>query len=324
MPPFRLATAELPERDRVAIWREEFARTIFKLDWEPVPDGPFFQTATLRRLPGLSMIAADGTGFRNSRTQRHIADDVNDTVVHIHLGGGVRFSQLGREEWLHAGQATLISGEDSAEAFFPGPFRALCMAVPRKSLLERLPDGKNAFMRLISRENEALRLLTGYLSLLDSADIQMGPDSGLGPAFVNHIHDLCVLALGPGRDATEQAQAGLKASRLHAVKRDILAHLGESDLSASAIAARNGITPRYLRRLFEPEGITFSEFLLSVRLKRAKRLLAYPRFGGRTIASIAYDAGFADLSYFNRAFRKRFGMTPSDARAAAKRERGEK
>jgi len=34
---------------------------------------------------------------------------------------------------------------------------------------------------------------------------------------------------------------------------------------------------------------------------------------------VAFDAGFGDLSYFNRVFRRRFGATPSDVRAAARR-----
>lgn len=38
------------------------------------------------------------------------------------------------------------------------------------------------------------------------------------------------------------------------------------------------------------------------------------------IAQIAHENGFGDISYFNRAFRRQFGSTPSDFREAAKRE----
>jgi AraC-like DNA-binding protein len=51
-------------------------------------------------------------------------------------------------------------------------------------------------------------------------------------------------------------------------------------------------------------------------------VIADPGAGERSIASIAYHAGFGDLSYFNRVFRKRYGMTPSDARAAARQREG--
>jgi AraC-like DNA-binding protein len=123
------------------------------------------------------------------------------------------------------------------------------------------------------------------------------------------------------KNGSNGAPRGLKAARLHAIKRDVLANLSESGLSLAAVAARHNISPRYVGRLFEQEGITFSEFLLSARLESAHLMLTGVQFNGRTIASIACSAGFGDLSYFNRAFRRRFQTTPSDVRAAARRQR---
>jgi len=50
------------------------------------------------------------------------------------------------------------------------------------------------------------------------------------------------------------------------------------------------------------------------RLSRAHRMLTEPRLAQNPVGSIAYDAGFGDLSYFNRSFKRRFGMTPRDVR----------
>ena len=75
------------------------------------------------------------------------------------------------------------------------------------------------------------------------------------------------------------------------------------------------ITPRYVQRLFEEAGATLTEYVLGQRLARAHRLLTDPRRTERTLTAIAFEVGFSDLSYFNRAFRRRFGATPSDARA---------
>jgi AraC-like DNA-binding protein len=49
-----------------------------------------------------------------------------------------------------------------------------------------------------------------------------------------------------------------------------------------------------------------------LRLRKAAELLA--REAERRISDIAFDCGFNDLSYFNRCFRRRFGLTPSAAR----------
>ena len=49
-------------------------------------------------------------------------------------------------------------------------------------------------------------------------------------------------------------------------------------------------------------------------------MLRDPRYAAWTISAVAYSVGFGDLSYFNRTFRRRFGATPSDIRAAAEDE----
>ena len=86
-------------------------------------------------------------------------------------------------------------------------------------------------------------------------------------------------------------------------------------MSVATVAARRGVTQRYVHKLFEAEVAAFSEFVLVRRLEFARRLLADRRLLSRSITSIAFDAGFSDLSHFNRAFRRRFNATPTEARA---------
>jgi len=114
------------------------------------------------------------------------------------------------------------------------------------------------------------------------------------------------------------------AIRLQAIKADIVDHASSRDLTMAALAARHRVTPRYIRKLFEAEGQTFSKFLLDERLARARLLLADPRSSGETIRAIAYACGFGDVSYFNRVFRRRHGATPSEVRAAAVRGGGDR
>jgi AraC-like DNA-binding protein len=319
----RISTDDLPEKDRLAIWTEEFGKTILKVEFKPAGDAPFFQSASFRNLPGLSMSTGEGSGFHVWRRREHIADGADIFFLQIALEGRGQSRQLGREIDVGSGEAFMLSPHEVTESLVPGERnRIIGIAVPRQALLDRLPNPEASFMRLIPAGNEAVRLLTGYLSLLDSPGLEMPADGTLTSAFVTHVHDLFALALGPTRDTWDQAKGGLQAARLHAIKQDILAHLGRPDLSVNAVATRQGISPRYIQKLFDLEGTTFTEFVLSERLSRARRMLADPRFAGRTIASIAYDAGFADLSNFNRGFRQRYGMTPSDVRAAGTRNGG--
>ena len=107
----------------------------------------------------------------------------------------------------------------------------------------------------------------------------------------------------------------MRAARLTLIKADIDRNLTDSSLTAAALAARHGITVRYLHKLFEDEAMTVSHYVLDGRLALARQLLSNPRLAGRTISSIAGDAGFGDLSYFNRTFRRRYSVTPSDVRS---------
>jgi AraC-like DNA-binding protein len=51
----------------------------------------------------------------------------------------------------------------------------------------------------------------------------------------------------------------------------------------------------------------------------AYQRLTDPLRAGVKISTIALDAGLSDLSYFNRRFRRRYGVAPSELRAALRR-----
>ena len=67
---------------------------------------------------------------------------------------------------------------------------------------------------------------------------------------------------------------------------------------------------KYLGRLFKNEtGTTFHQYNLALRLQKAEKLL---KTTSDKVIDIALDCGFNNISYFNRAFKKQFGMTPSE------------
>jgi len=73
------------------------------------------------------------------------------------------------------------------------------------------------------------------------------------------------------------------------------------------LARRLGVSPRYVQMVFAGMATTASGYIRERRLEHAAQLLA----GGRhAITDVAYQVGFADLSYFYRSFRKRYGISP--------------
>jgi transcriptional regulator GlxA family with amidase domain len=115
---------------------------------------------------------------------------------------------------------------------------------------------------------------------------------------------------------------GVRAARLRAIKAAVAVGLGSPAFTVGEVARSQGITARHLHRLFEPEGVSFSEFLLAQRLARAHGMLTDSRLAARTINAIASASGFVDRSHFNRVFRRRYGASPSDVRTGEAIHRG--
>ncbi|WP_207031426.1 GlxA family transcriptional regulator [Salinicola sp. DM10] len=86
----------------------------------------------------------------------------------------------------------------------------------------------------------------------------------------------------------------------------------EQPLAIAALAARIGLSPRQLQRLFDAElGQRPRDYYLNLRLDRARHLLEETE---RDILSIALACGFGSASSFARAYRQRYGHPPRAAR----------
>lgn len=89
----------------------------------------------------------------------------------------------------------------------------------------------------------------------------------------------------------------------------------DPECTPAAVAAAIGVSLRALQRRFQADGSSLSECLIAARLDYARqRLLGQEAIAGERISTIAFDAGFNDLSYFNRQFRARFQASPGEYR----------
>lgn len=88
------------------------------------------------------------------------------------------------------------------------------------------------------------------------------------------------------------------------------------DISLNTVADFVYLNRDYLSRQFKKEvGTNFSEYLMNMRMKRAKRLLETTNM---RISDIALSVGITNMSYFSTVFHKSFGCTPNDIRKQQK------
>lgn len=101
------------------------------------------------------------------------------------------------------------------------------------------------------------------------------------------------------------------------VKAYVESNLSRSDLDIEEMAQRMGCSRRYVFRAFEADNMTPSEYIWGLRLERAYERLTAPAFKSSSISEVAFSCGFSSSAHFSRAFRKRYDMSPRDARQRA-------
>ena len=305
----RFVSPNEPDQQWIAWYCEEHTRRLYNLRIEPKADVPFRFESTIRALPDVA-----------------IAQTLRSPMRTFHSGGGDEMSLLvpmtgpvsvrteGTEYELSAGMGHLGWHAARGGVDAPSGVQLLSFRLRRRWLLPLIRNNSDSQGFLVSHDAQAMSLLRAYVRALDFQEAITAPE--VGHLVALHIHDLVAQAFGPRRDAQELIELrGGRAARLAAVKADIIANIAGRDVSIDKVAARQRISPRYIGSLFAAAGTTFTDFVLEQRLAHAYRRLTDPRFAGQAISTIAYNSGFGDLSYFNHAFRRRYGTRPSDVRA---------
>jgi AraC-like DNA-binding protein len=306
------STDAIAPHHRLAVWRETVFQTEFNVDIEPMSETPFRAQATVRSLPGLRVLSGRSTPASYKRiTKRVVRDEVVLTYgneAHV----SARFN--GREATIEPGDAFLLPCGDCADIHAPHDGQFMSVRMPRAALASNVINLHDTYCHRIPHDSPVLSLLKGYLALLGGEATALA-DPSLQHSAVTHVYDLLAKMLGATRDAAAVADArGVRAARLKMIKDDITRHLTDARLSVHTVAARHQVSPRYVQRLFDDSGSTFTEYVMTQRLDRAHRLLSDPKLRDHTLTAIAFAAGFNDLSHFQRRFRRRYGATPSDVR----------
>jgi AraC-like DNA-binding protein len=316
MKKLRISTEAFHENGGVEAFRETFGREILGIEMDPLEGHPLDINLTLRALPGFAMASGTLSPMRNRHTAALLDND--DVVLVVMESGMGEVNQYGRVATVNEGEAVLTA--NGAEATFTGltPTRVINFRLSRNLLTPHVADLDALVARPIPKDNRVLKLLVGYATLLDNqAELATAE---LRHMVATHMHGLATLLLGGGGDLGLSEQ-GLRAARLRAIKDDIHGRIGHHGLTLADVARSQQISESYIRQLLAENGTTFTDFVLDGRLTRAHRRLIDPLYADRSISAIAYEAGFGDLSYFNRTFRRRYRATPSDIRRAMQRSK---
>lgn len=109
---------------------------------------------------------------------------------------------------------------------------------------------------------------------------------------------------------TEEMAAEIFRKLQQAMQQEKL--FADSTLSLPKLAKKLGVSTHHLSQLInERFEQNFFNYLSSVRIEEAKKLLRAPSSGNLALSEIAYTVGFNSLSAFSATFKKQSGMSPS-------------
>ncbi|MBJ7408842.1 MAG: helix-turn-helix transcriptional regulator [Phenylobacterium sp.] len=316
-----VAQLELSTDDLPAYRPDEFAREFFgklgqRMELEPARDAPIRIQVTALPL-STGVVAGSGaiSAMTSHRTNAMRSDGNSDLLICFPAQRMLVREQGGAEHLAVPGQAILGSLDRPVSFVSPeARNQFVTLQVSRKALSPYAASLDDHAVGVSAPGDPRYRLLRDYAASL-------GPDTLALPRLrdlaARHLLELTALAVGATADSRDAAlHGGLRAARLAQATSAIMAHLEQPGLCAAFVAKRIGVSERYLRKLFETEPETFAEFVTARRLERAMAMLSDPARRHRQILDIAFSLGFGDVRTFNRAFRARFGRTPSDVRAA--------
>ncbi len=305
------STALLPPEQRIPAWRESIS-ALFDISISPLASEEGFNTSVNSHLINNQLIlsACQTRAQRFERSPLKVARDGLDYyMIQTHLSGSQVIDTGHRQVECRTGDLMIIDLAEQHDATTTD-FSQLTIVIPRHLLARHLlqPD---------SQEGRVLRGNTGLTML---AVNHLKTLYGMMSAFsdeeaVQVIEPTLLLLASALNGSTEQVENGgssVAVSLLARAKVEIEQNL-RRQLSAEKLCATLGLSRSTLYRLFEPLG-GVRAYIQERRLRRSVDALLQDKSGTRRICDIAYAWGFASEAHYSRAFRQRFGMTPSDAR----------
>lgn len=213
---------------------------------------------------------------------------------------------------LQAGDMLLWSPAEEWRASH-GSFELIAIGLPDVLVHQRAPWLMNMIGMPIAARSGLATCLTALMRQVSQCYQRLTPEEG-AILETTVIEAICLLGRS-GKTRHESSVPPPCEQRLETLKTLALDSLERADLCAVTLAREAGMSARTIHRLFAASGVSFQSWLTERRLERCWTELRNGRGPcQRTVAELAFAYGFNDLSTFNRAFRKRFGMPPREAR----------
>ena len=247
---------------------------------------------------------------RLERTSVEIGRDSRDNYcLYLPLHGEHEIHQRNRDVVCSPSSLTLLTTGEPYLQTKRGDNDTLYLLMPRLFVEQRLIHPEDLCVKAVGAEHGVARLAMDTVASLCREAGRMSAREFL--TACNLAGELVLLGLSGAADLTS-AMRSIRTSNLARAKRVIRMRMADSDLTLGDIASECGVSLRYLHDLFRDDGRTVREYLQSVRLQTARRMLAQAPAAAASVTEICMACGFSSSSLFSTAFRRAFGVSPRD------------
>jgi AraC-like DNA-binding protein len=303
-----------PSNDPIRQWREEYARRMLQLDFEPV-EGTVFRASTVGIVDGIRIVKSSFSPGFTIRDDELVKDSDDSYAFLISRSKHIIVDKKFQHFQLGHGDAALLRICEPGVVGAKTSFDYVAMMIPSAELQSRLSRTDIDLNKRLSKTSEGLQLLRSYVRALETGKRVMSINARA--AIQHHLFDLAALAIENQLELGESTLSAIASARLAAAQEIIKSRFDQLEISIASVASALNVSPRYLQRLFHLSDTTFTAYVNGLRLDQAYTLLTDAKWDAIRISDIALRVGFSDISYFDRSFKHRFEASPSDIRAEA-------
>lgn len=220
--------------------------------------------------------------------------------------------QSGRSAVLTPGSFVLYDSTQPYSLSFNERFHQFVVQMPNEVLSRHLLNPEQYTAIPISGSNGLGAVLTNFIFSLarELSNVQQASEE-LRENLVNMI----AMAFSSSIKLDQAKNSSIVRESLKRRIRQYIDHnLCNPALSNNTVADAQGISIRYLSKLFEDDTESVHNLILHKRLEKSRQILCDPAYSGHSIENIAYSMGFSSAAHFSRSFKKHYGTSPSEIR----------
>lgn len=260
----------------------------------------------------ISMVHADASNVL--RNEQHISKSVDNVfMLHLQIEGTSVQSQQGNVCELRPGDLAICQSSEPYSLCFDEHIKMLVVKIPYWLILNDIRQPELLAGLKISQNEGISNLLIEHIKqiwLLRESVNDLLYNNEIG----NTLSSLLSMTVRQAYPELFGTTDIIKNTQLLRLKSYIRKNLSNPNLSPSVIAQANGISSRYMRKIFSEEETTCSKQISNLRIGMIAEELKDRHNSHTSISQIAFKWGFNNVSHFSRAFKDSTGMSPSSYR----------